>query len=157
VAVSLLIDTNLSVLLVVGLVDEAYIAKYKRLRPYDVEDFRWIKDQASAADELVTVPNVLTETSNLLRYVDDPIKSEVMSFFGGMLRNLTERYVPSKEAADRQEFVRLGLTDAVLLRLGETGASLLTADLDLFLAAQAAGFEAVNYNHVRQLRPDFNI
>jgi hypothetical protein len=71
------------------------------------------------------------------------------------LLNADEIYVPSKEAASRREFVRLGLTGAVLLRLAETGASLLTVRLDLFLAAQASGFDAVNYNHVRDRRPDF--
>lgn len=152
---SLLIDANLSVLLVVGFVDESYIARHRRLRAFDVADFRWVSQRASAADQLVLVPSVVTETSNLLRQIGDPIRSELMRFFGRMLLTANECYVPSKEAANRSESTRLGLTDAVLLKLGETGATLLT--VDLYLAAQTAGFQVENYNHIRDNRPDFNL
>ena len=143
------------VLLVVGLVNESYIAKHRRLRVFGVEDFRWIRAQACAADKLIFVPNVVTETSNLLRYIEDPIRRQLMQGFGVLLRGAHERYVPSKEAADRQEFERLGLTDAVLLMLAETGAHLLTVDLDLYLAASTAGYGVINYNHIREARTGF--
>ncbi len=151
----MLIDTNLLVLLIVGLVDESYISKHRRLRVFSVEDFRWIRAQASAADELIFVPNVVTETSNLLRRIDGPIRGQLMRGFGALLSGAHERYVPSKEAAARREFERLGLTDAVLLILAETGAHLLTVDLDLYLAASTAGYSVVNYNHIREARRDF--
>jgi hypothetical protein len=153
---SLLIDSNLLVLLVVGMVNESLIEKHRRLRVFDVEDFRWIRDQASAAAELIFVPNVVTETSNLLRYVEDPIRSQLMQGFGVLLRGAHERYAPSKDAAARQEFGPLGLTDAVLLMLAETGAHLVTVDLDLYIAASMAGYGVSNYNHIREARPDFN-
>ncbi len=36
-----------------------------------------------------------------------------------------------------------------------TGAVLLTDDLELYLAASYLKLKAVNYNHIRQARPDF--
>jgi hypothetical protein len=48
------------------------------------------------------------------------------------------------------------LTDAVLLELlAVSGATLLTADFDLYLAAARANLKVVNYNHYRDLRSDF--
>jgi hypothetical protein len=57
----------------------------------------------------------------------------------------------------RDEFIRLGLTDSVLLELGRSGATLLTVDLDLYLAALDAGLNVINYNHLKENRPDFRL
>jgi len=39
--------------------------------------------------------------------------------------------------------------------LAETGAHLLTVDLDLYLAASTAGYGVINYNHIREARTGF--
>jgi len=66
-----------------------------------------------------------------------------------------EQVIKSKVAVGRKEFIRLGLTDAVLLELAHKGATLSTVDLALYLAARASGLNAINYNHVREQRVDF--
>jgi hypothetical protein len=66
-----------------------------------------------------------------------------------------EHIIKSKVVVGRKEFIRLGLTDAVLLELAHTGATLLIVDLALYLAAWAFGLNAINYNHVREQRVDF--
>jgi hypothetical protein len=55
----------------------------------------------------------------------------------------------SYEAAGRAEFLRLGLTDPVVLSIAETDISVLTADLGLYSAACKAGYCSINFNHVR--------
>ena len=53
--------------------------------------------------------------------------------------------------AKQNEFVRLGLTDAVLLLLSiDTSLILLTTDLGLYLAATKRGLKVVNFNHHRE-------
>ena len=69
-----------------------------------------------------------------------------------MLETLAEEYVESKNAALRSEFVRLGLTDSVLLQANELGYVLLTADLHLYQAAMAKGLDARNFNHLREAK-----
>ena len=67
--------------------------------------------------------------------------------FRALLRTLDERHRPSVDVADRPEFLLLGLADAALLALDESDATLLTADLDLYLAASRAGRPAVNFTY----------
>lgn len=63
----LLVDTNLTLLLVVGLTDREYIARHKRLAAYRVADFEALGATLRASSEMVFCPNVWTETSNLAR------------------------------------------------------------------------------------------
>ena len=54
------------------------------------------------------------------------------------------------DAARRDVFPRLGLTDTALLEVVSADAPLLTVDLDLYVAALASGDEAAsNFNHWR--------
>lgn len=150
-----MIDTNLLVLLVVGLTDEGYIEKHDNLAAYSAEDFRRLLELIGS-HKLLFVPHVLSETSNLLRQIKDPIRSELMARFGELIKRVEEKYVGGASVAELPVFVRLGLTDAVLARLTETGAALLTADSVLWDAVTRAGHMAVNYNHIRDSDPSFN-
>lgn len=65
-----------------------------------------------------------------------------------------EQYIKSLQAFQRDEYVALGLTDAALLEIAglkENGVSpmLLTADLDLAIAAEIRGYRVKNFNHLR--------
>lgn len=145
------LDTNLALLLVVGLTNPAYIAKHKRLAAYRQEDFWLLGTLLDSYAGIVFCPNVLSETSNLLRHVKEPIRGELSAEFASVVRAATvsETYVPSAGVVAHDAFHRLGLTDAVLLTLTESDSVLLTADLALYLAVLSAGRDAVNYNHVR--------
>jgi predicted nucleic acid-binding protein len=57
--------------------------------------------------------------------------------------------VPSGAAAQRKEFIRLGLADAALLEIAAKNVTLLTTDFDLYNAALAKGAKAFNFNHLR--------
>ena len=147
---ALLLDANLAVLFIVGLTNPSYIAKHKRLQTFAAKDFEVVSELISISRELVLCPHVMTETSNLLRYVAEPIRTELSGTFRTLVHRVREEPLPSALAADHRHFVRLGLTDAVLLTLAEQDAALLTVDLDLYLAALDGGLEAMNYNHLRE-------
>jgi hypothetical protein len=63
---------------------------------------------------------------------------------------MRERFIESRVAASQSEFLRLGLTDAALLQAADEPATLLTADVDLYLAAVKRGFKAENFNYLRR-------
>jgi hypothetical protein len=65
-----------------------------------------------------------------------------------LIRNAEEIYVESSVVAGQKVFLRLGLTDAVMLNLANGETWLVTADLDLYLAAHAAGYDALNFNYL---------
>jgi len=152
---ALIIDANLSILLMVGLTNREYISRHKRLSAYDAIDFDIISGIVAKSSGVVFTPNVLSETSNLIRYVTDPMRTEICRVMAEVVARAEERYITSQEAMRRHEYGRLGLTDSVLLALSETGGNLLTADLDLYLAALSAGFHVTNYMHIKGQRPDF--
>ncbi len=150
----LLLDTNLLVLFTVGLADPDYIARHKRLRQYDQIDHEIVSDMVAQSGGLLLTPNVVTETSNLVCQVHEPIRTEAMAELAALVEASEERYVPSRSAM-AEHHRALGVTDMVLLTLARTGARLITTDFDLYQAAATAGLDVTNYTHIQAARPDF--
>lgn len=146
---SLLIDTNLLLLFVVGTASREFIPRHKRLKQFTIDDFDLLVDVVSRAQSVLVSPNILTETSNLAAYIAEPARTRIFEKLRQVIAVNTEAYVPSKVAARREEFVRLGLTDATLIEAASTEIAVLTTDLDLYLAVKAQGASAVNFNHLR--------
>jgi hypothetical protein len=65
-----------------------------------------------------------------------------------IIARTSEPPLASRNATNRVEYLRLGLTDAALLTLSQTGGCLLTTDLDLDLAALGAGHASKNFFHM---------
>ena len=144
---SVILNSNLFVLLVVGLASRSYIAKHKRLSTYTEKDFDLLFNFLESAPRIIVTPNTVTETSNLAGQIGEPARSQVLAVLRGLLRTMEEVYVESKQAAEHSAFLRLGLTDSVMLNTIAHGQTLLTADLDLYLEAGRHGHTAVNFNH----------
>jgi hypothetical protein len=136
-------------LFVVGTASPDYIPKHRRLREYTQNEFALLNSLVEAARRVFVTPNTLTETSNLIGYIDDPARSHIYEVFRTLIEATEEHYYESSGAAARTEFIRLGLTDSVLLNAAGSSHTLLTADFDLYLAATAQGGTVVNFNHLR--------
>lgn len=150
-ASGVVVDSNLLLLLVVGLAGEKYIAKHKRLAEYTVEDFRLLIQSISCVERVIVTPNTLTETSNFLGHIAEPDRSYLFTVFGEFIGNADEKYYESGKSSRRVEFPRLGLTDSAILEAVSDANPLLTVDLDLYLAALDTGGNAMNFNHMRVL------
>lgn len=147
---AIVIDCNLLVLLVVGLTSKQLIKKHKRCSQFEEKDFELLEVLLSQASELLVTPNTLSETSNLLKYIAEPARSKILTTFSDFITKSQEHYIESRSAAARNEFIRLGLTDSVLLSLSKPRTIILTTDLDLYLAALNAGLEAFNFFHIKE-------
>ena len=145
------IDTSLLILLVVGSTSRKYIRKHKRLRVFSEDDFDILLTLLSNTTELLLTPNTLSEASNLLRQIEDPARSSIYTRFGEMIRQFDERYVASRQVTVKPQFVRIGLTDSVLLSVAAGRARILTTDFDLYREALRAGYDVINFNHYREL------
>lgn len=143
-------DANLLLLLVVGSTSKEYISKHKRLKAYTVTDFDHLTELVLSVPTVFVTPNTLTETSNLIKYgIRDPARTKIYEVFRYLIQSTDEHYCESRQATTRNEFIRLGLTDSVLLHETANSFTLLTADLDLYLAAVNEGYSALNFNHLR--------
>lgn len=152
----LLLDSNLPILLSVGLADRGYVARHRRLRAYDSIDFDLLAGLIARSKGFLLSPNVVTEASNLIRQAAEPIRSAAARMLAKIVGQGDERLVPSKVAVQNPEYLRLGVADTVLLEIASVGVTLLTADLQLYLAACRSGLKALNFNHLRNERTDFN-
>ena len=148
---TIVLDANLLVLLIVGSVSRSYIAKHRRLKAYTAADYTLLVGLVKSAAEVIATPNTLTEASNLVGYISEPARTQIYQKFRVLANEMAERYIDSRRAVKQEEFLRLGLTDSVLLKAGEEKLTLLTADVDLYLAAASHGFKVVNFNHHRAM------
>ncbi len=144
-----ILDTNLMVLLIVGLASQEYILRHKRTQSYTVEDFLLLQDILARAPSVITIPHVLAETSNLVRQFAEPGRTRLCAVLQNFVVDCVETTVASKAAAGRPEFRFLGLTDAALLEAQNDTSVLLTDDLDLYVASVSAGRQAINFSHLR--------
>jgi hypothetical protein len=148
---TLILDTNLLVLLIVGMTSRAYINRHKRLRAFLESDFDVLTGFVASATRIVVTPNTLTETSNLLRQIDEPARTQIYDQFRRIVRTTDEYYIQSKLAVERKDFLWLGLTDSTLLQAVSENHELLTTDSRLHYAAARQGLKVVNFHHHRQL------
>jgi hypothetical protein len=150
VAKALLLDSNLLVLFIVGSAGENLIAKHKCLGAFDVDDYREVTALIANASRVILVAHVLAETSNLIRQIFEPARSEVTAILKLLIDRFPEDALSSADATPHAQYLRLGLTDAVLLTLSATpNAVLFTADHDLYGAAAGEGLEAYNFFHFK--------
>jgi hypothetical protein len=145
---ALIIDTKLLTLSVTGAASPQYIAKHKRLRPYTEQDFFLLVEMISTAPVTVT-PNTLSEVSNWLAYIDQPARSHIFQTFSRLIAEFDEKYIASKGISTTRAFMRLGLTDSVLLELVKSDGTLLTDDFDLYITATGLGHKVINFTHHR--------
>lgn len=146
----LLIDTQLIVLLVVGLTSTKIIRKHKNLTAFTEADFDLLRSMIGQRPDLIMLPNIASEASSLLRQHKDPERSRVMSTFREVLDRCREIYVDSTAAASQPEYMRQGITDSAILAGCKTGCRILTSDFALHLAAERRGLSATNFNHWRE-------
>jgi hypothetical protein len=149
---TVILDSNLLLLFVVGTTLRSYIATHKRLRAYSEPDFDLLLQIIERANNVVVTPNTLTETSNLLGYMAEPARTKLFETFRALIEASDEFHCESRKAANSPVFLRLGLTDAVLMDSCKEQVSLVTADFDLYNATLSSGGEAINFNHLRELR-----
>jgi rRNA-processing protein FCF1 len=146
---SLLIDSNLLLLLFVGLHDRSRIEKYKRTAQFTVEDFRLLLAFVGRFREIVTTPSILTEVSNLLGQLPDKLRYSHLGHFAGEIRILHERYTPSQELSNDKAFPRFGLTDTAIIQAARENYLVLTDDFRLTQYLAAKNVDVINFNHLR--------
>lgn len=149
---SVLVDSNLLFVLVVGCTSRDHVGRARRTEQYSVEDFDLLQMTLAEFDEVLVTPHVLAETSNLLGYLAEPLRSAARVIFAAILPPWEERFTRGTELTGTSVYVRLGLTDSALFSTASASITLLTDDLPLFIAAGKAGRSTINFTHLRQER-----
>lgn len=146
----LLIDTNLLVLLVVGSLNADQISTYKRTTRYSAEDYRLLLSFVDQFKVVLTTPNILTEASNLLEgyaYADQQALTLLERFAQGTHEVFYDS-VPTMNIYSKS-YIKFGLSDAVIHRVGADNYIVLTDDLNLCAYLQGQGLLAINFSNLR--------
>lgn len=145
----ILLDTNILLLLFVGMFKKEQITEFKRTRQFTLEDYDTLVRIIGNFDKIVTTTNILTEVSNHLGYQKEHLRPSQFEVFAYGIALLEEHHFPSMEIACMGEFKLFGLTDAAILRLCQTKCLVLTDDGALCNYLQKQGVYAENFNHIR--------
>lgn len=146
---AVLIDANLLLLLVVGTVDREEVARFKRTRKYAATDFDLLAAVLSRFRSVWVTPHVLTEVSNLAGQLQSNLRALAYEILARLTQDFTERIDPSADVVSEPLFRRLGLTDAAIMRGARESVTVLTDDLDLYVALSNAGAQVINFTYVR--------
>lgn len=93
---TIVLDTNLLILLVVGETSLPYISKHKRLKAFTISDYYLLISLLIQAASIRVTPNTLTETSNLLKHIDEPARTRIFRKFVEIVKKLNETYIESR-------------------------------------------------------------
>ena len=145
----LLIDSNLLLLLFVGLRDRNRIQKFKRTAQFTIRDFERLAAFIKRFKEVVTTPSILTEVSNLLGQLPDSLKYSFYQNFAHALSDLHEHYTPSQQLRNEKAFPKFGLTDTAILQAASGKYLVLTDDFRLTQYLVGQNIDVVNFNHLR--------
>lgn len=148
---SLLLDTNLLLLSFVGSVAPDQVGKARGVKEYDNDDYLSLVAITDQFERFLTTPNVLTELSNLIGSTGRR-RAVVPELYDALTAYATladETYLPTQEGVADSDIARLGLTDVCLLRLAETGATIVSDDHALVAAAHDRGIAALNFSYTR--------
>jgi len=113
---SLLIDTNLLLLYLVGRTNKDRISTFKRTQQYTIEDFDLLEILVSRFAILVTTPHLLTELSNLATLQGTEL-SRLRILFKETAERMQAFYDKSRHIVYDAAFNRLGLADAAIATL----------------------------------------
>ncbi len=145
----ILIDTNILLCYLVGLLNPERIPLFKRTAQFLAEDFALLSTLLGHFKKIVTTPNILAEVNSLSQQLKGADHTKLFDIFAKQIQVLDEHYVESRIAAQREEFTRLGLTDSAIIDLTPKKYLVLTDDFTLANYLAKNGVDVINFNHIR--------
>lgn len=149
---TVLLDSNLLVLFMVGATDPALISHHKRTDDFGESDFDLLAGILGNYQTLLSTPNILTETSNHLQQVDNETAYLLLAKLADSIEEISERHVPSRTACALKEFSYLGLADAAIIHCAAEADLVLTTDGPLVGALMRLGLNAREFDWLREAR-----
>ncbi len=147
----IVIDTNILLLYLVGIVNRERIPRFKRTAQFIPEDYDLLLQLINSFQKVVTTPNILTEVNSLANQLGEPERSQCLKIFTLLTSQIREEYLESSIVANDDIFSRFGLTDCGIMYLAKDKYLVLTDDLKLSLYLKAQGIDTINFNNLRTL------
>jgi rRNA-processing protein FCF1 len=142
---SYIIDTNLLVLLLIGLDNPRTIKSHDRTSKYNLEDFEMVKAIFYNALKVYITPHILSEISNL---TDKQWNNyDLFNIFKALAKAQIEIYTPKETLLDFQFLPQIGITDTSLyFAAKETHSIVLTDDEKCAPYLESSGCEVLRFS-----------
>ena len=145
----ILLDTELLLLLCVGLFDPAMVERHKKANKYTLDDFERIDYIVGKFNPLYVSPQILAEFSNHSDRLGSKVIREFYKSIEKILKEQFEVYIPKDVIIEEDYLPALGFADVSILKICEEKRCVLfTADWQLEGICRAKGLEVVNFNHI---------
>lgn len=145
----LLLDTNVLLLLIVGLHRPAAIGG-KRLTEFDQLDFDLVLGVAKAHPVHISTPHILAEVSNFVGSGNQQLVPGGAAALARYIHGLEEIIRPALDIVLMPEYEALGLTDTGVLLMADKQVKVVTVDFHLCNRLVGRGIDAINLRHLRQ-------
>jgi len=149
------VDSNLLLLLAVGLWNPRAIETLKRLSGLTLDDFEILRIFLASFTRVVTTAHVLTEVSNLAGAATGQSREAIFGQLVSLINTLDERTAPCGQVCSQPEFRHFGLTDSALTLLASE-MLLVTEDGRLARHLQLKGLHALTLKQIKDLRDQAN-
>mgnify|MGYP002349650286 CR=1 FL=1 len=148
-----LLDTNLFILLIVGMVDPKHISTHKKLKSaYTADDYKILLTTLSTCRKIVVTPHVLAETSNLVVHGMHG-ELETKAYLTLQALSQADNFVETHDAIStivlNAGYTQYGVSDIGLLEALKNELVLLTDDFKLSGYAESMGYEVLNYKGIQ--------
>jgi len=148
---SALLDTNLIVLLIVGLAGKQFITTHKRTKDFIEEDYDLLVQTINNFDRLWITSHCLSEVSNLLKQTHEDFAKKLMLVFAQFADHMKESHISKSKIFENELVFRLGVADTGFVEKSRKVTCSFTTDLDLYLELCRLGRKVINFNHLRML------
>ena len=145
-----IVDTNLLLLLLIGLYDPAYISQFKRTHEFTRDDFEILRGFLSKFERVLLTPHVLAEVSNFCFEIPENRLKFLIEKTIATLRNLGETNVSKELILESEGYPKFGVTDAsILLSAKSEGSLIFTKDRALAGYGEKIGLRTLHFDYLR--------
>jgi hypothetical protein len=138
------------VLFLVGTLNRQRILNFKRTSDFVIADYDLLVRLIAWFGKIVATPHVLNQVSDLTD-LSGKESAAIRELFRSLVEQVEESYDASRLLVTDPLFKRFGLADAAIATVCSRGSLVLTTDVQLYVALQERGIDAVNFNHLRPL------
>jgi hypothetical protein len=144
----IVVDTNLLLLLAVGLYDPRRISSFKRTSKFNAQMFGLVKQIVEQFEQRYTTPYIITELDNLSRYLDQREWVAIAAVIRELLLpSVIELYTESSILlANENLHSAIGVTDSSISQIPQT--LIFTDDLPFAARMQGMGRDVLNFSHL---------
>lgn len=148
----IIIDTNLLLVFLVGNVNPRLVGTAAKTDAYSLSDYERIRDVLACFNRWITIPQILTETGNLLKRnsgynTSIDLNRELALFV--LSGPMEESWMPSGQIIAHPAFPELGYADAAILTVAAGKHLILTADKPLQNFAGSLGVDVLPFQWIQ--------